>query len=106
MTSNTIRERLRIAAAYKSFEKYFALLYGWVSLPVRNTPIRILIGWVAVRKYILFDGLARNTGQYFTSCGRIFLSPVGARKNASNDLKVSGFMTKPESLDSEFMFCV
>ena len=36
-------------------------------------------------KYILFDGLARNTGQYFTSCGRIFPSPVGARKNASNE---------------------
>ena len=35
--------------------------------------------------YILFDGLARNTGQYFTSCGRIFPSPVGARKNASNE---------------------
>ena len=35
--------------------------------------------------YILFDGLARNTGQYFTGCGRIFPSPVGARKNASNE---------------------
>jgi hypothetical protein len=40
---------------------------------------------IDARYLYLIRGFSRNTGGYFTSCECIFPSPVGTRKNASNE---------------------